>query len=224
MCINDIYETIPQMQKEADNNYEIFNKFEDEIFEIESKIYNLYEENTSLKKRLEDNDEKFKDINIKLQDFNIVDMLKGSSGDGGDMNVTLGLISNLEKKANAKYKLIDDKISKIDSSTFKMEKETQNIKNSQDLNKRQIEQIKKNIEEMNTREENINKTIESNNEDINDKLESKINFIEKYIKETIDNLNKDLKKKLSSINENKHPYASSDSSGALIEIIEIWLE
>ena len=47
-----------------------------------------------------------------------------------------------EKKTLAKNKLIDEKISKIDSSMFKVEKESQNIKNSQNLNKRQIDQIK----------------------------------------------------------------------------------
>ena len=124
-----MYETIPQMQKEADNYIDIFNNFEDELYELQSKIYSLYEENVTLKKKFEDTDEKFKDINIKLQDLNIVDMLKGNSGDGGDMNITLGLISNLEKKTLAKNKLIDEKISKIDSSMFKVEKESQNIKN-----------------------------------------------------------------------------------------------
>ena len=197
-----MYETIPQMQKEADNYIDIFNNFEDELYELQSKIYSLYEENVTLKKKFEDNDEKFKDINIKLQDLNIVDMLKGNSGDGGDMNITLGLISNLEKKTLAKNKLIDEKISKIDSSMFKVEKESQNIKNSQNLNKRQIDQIKKQIEEMNKREENIYKTIETNNEDLNDKIESKVNYLEKYIKESIDKIKKELKNNLSKINEN----------------------
>ena len=202
LCINDLFEAVPQMQKESDNNMDIFNNFENELFELQSKIYNLFEENISIKKRFEENEEKFKDINIKLQDFNIIDMLKGNAGDGGDMNMTLGLISNLEKKVNAKIKLLEEKMAKIDSSTFKIEKEAQNIKNSQNLNKRQIDQIKKQIEDINAREENINKIIEQNNEDINDKLDSKVSYLEKYIKDALDNLNKNIKEKFNNINEN----------------------
>lgn len=143
LCLHDLYEAVPQLQKESDNNLDIFNKFQDDIFELQEKINNLYDENTSLRKKFEEYDDKFNDINIKIQDFNIIDMLKGNSSEGGDMNVTLGLISNMEKKVNAKIKLLEEKIAKIDSSEFKVEKEAQNIKNSQNLNKRQIEQIKK---------------------------------------------------------------------------------
>jgi chromosome segregation ATPase len=109
----------------------------------------------------------------------------------------------LEKKINAKNKLLEEKIAKIDSSFFKLEKEAQNIKNSQTLNKRQIEQLKKQIEEINTREENINHTIEQNNEDINDKLDTKVSYLEKYTKDSLDNLNNNLKQKFNTISENK---------------------
>ena len=156
-----------------------------------------------MKKQLEDNDDKFKDIDVKLQDFNIIDMLKmNSEGEGGDMNVMLGLLSNIEKKTNAKNKLIDEKISKVDGNCFKMSKEVQNIKNSQDLNKRQIETNKKQAEELITNYENLNKVVEINNEEINDKLESKITYLERYIKESISELNKGINKKLNILDEN----------------------
>ena len=156
-----------------------------------------------MKKQLEDNDDKFKDIDVKLQDFNIIDMLKmNSEGEGGDMNVILGLLSNIEKKTNAKNKLIDEKISKVDGNCFKMSKEVQNIKNSQDLNKRQIETNKKQAEELITSYENLNKVVEINNEEINDKLESKITYLERYIKESISELNKGINKKLNILDEN----------------------
>ena len=202
LCINDLYEAVPQMQKETDNNLDIFKNFEDELFEIDSRINSLFEENANIKKKFEETEEKFKDINIKLQDFNIIDILKGNSGEGGDSNITLNLISNLEKKFNAKNKLLEEKIAKIDSSCFKIEKEGQNIKNSQNLNKRQIEQLKNQIEEINSREDNITKTIEQNNEDINDKVDTKVAYLEKYTKDSLDNLNSNLKQKFNTINEN----------------------
>ena len=201
MCLNDLFEAVPLLQKEQDNNVEMFNNIENEFYELQTKVFSLYEENDIVKKRFEENEEKFKDIDIKMQDFNVIDMLKENAGEGGDMNVTLGLISNLEKKVNAKIKLLEEKISKIDSNSFKIEKEALNIKNSQNLNKRQIDQIKKQIDEMNSGQENIIKTIEQNNEDINDKLESKTASLEKYIKDSLDNLNNSLKEKFSKVSE-----------------------
>ena len=66
--------------------------------------------------------------------------------EGGDIYKILSLVSNIEKKTTAKIKLMDEKIAKIDSNTFKMTKEIQNNKNMQDLNKPQIEANKKFIE------------------------------------------------------------------------------
>ena len=128
MCLNDLFEAVPLLQKEQDNNVEMFNNIENDFYELQTKIFSLYEENDIVKKRFEENEEKFKDIDIKLQDFNVIDLLKGSAVEGGDMNMTLGLISNLEKKVNAKIKLLEEKLSKIDSNSFKTEKEALNKK------------------------------------------------------------------------------------------------
>ena len=202
LCLNDLYEAVPQMQKETDNNLDIFKNFEDELIEMDSKINSLLEENISIKKKFEETEENFKEINIKLQDFNIIDILKGNTTEGGDTNITLNLISNLEKKINARNKLLEEKISKIDSSCFKIEKEGQNIKNSQNLNKRQIDQIKSQIEELNSREENFNRTIEQNNDDLLDKIDSKVAYLEKYTKDSLNNLTNNFKQKFSTISEN----------------------
>ncbi len=138
-----------------------------------------------------------------MQDFNIIDILKlNAGGEGGDMNVMLGLISNMEKKLSGKNKLMDEKISKVDGNCFKMNKDLQNLKNTQDLNKRQIETIKKQIEEIITKSESLNKVVDINNEEINDKLDSKITYLERYIKESLEVLNKGINKKFNSLDEN----------------------
>ena len=129
-------------------------------------------------------------------------LLKANTEEGSDMNIVLGLISNAEKKANAKHKLIDEKIAKIDQSCFKMTKDVQNIKNSQDLNKRQFDAIKQQLEELHTYFESLNKTVDVNNEEINDKLESKIKYLENSIKETLEEFNKGVKNKLNDIDKN----------------------
>ena len=130
-------------------------------------------------------------------------MLKlNSGGEGGDMNVILGLISNIEKKLNGKNKLLEEKISKVDGNCFKMTKDLQNLKNAQDLNRRQFETIKKQIEDLVSRDETLNKVVEVNNEEINDKLDSKITYLERYIKESLEVLNKGINKKLNTLDEN----------------------
>ena len=152
---------------------------------------------------MEGNDEKFKDLDVKLQDLNIIDMLKlNEGGEIGDMNIILGLVSNLEKKANAKNKLIEEKIAKIDGNCFKISKEVQNVKNNQDLNKRQIETNKKSMDDLISKFENLNKVAEINNEEINDKLESKITYLERFIKESIEVVKKNINKKINVLDEN----------------------
>ena len=74
LCINDIYDAIPSMQKEADGYIQILSDMEDDLYDLESKYFIFYEENENLKKKLENSEEKLKDFEIKLQDFNIVDL------------------------------------------------------------------------------------------------------------------------------------------------------
>ena len=197
-----MYDVIPSMQKEADGYIQILSDMEDDLYDLESKYFAIYEENENLKKKLENSEEKLKDFEIKLQDFNIIDLLKSNTEEGSDMNIVLGLISNAEKKANAKHKLIDEKIAKIDEKCFKMTKDVQNFKNSQDLNKRQFEAIKPQLEDLNTYFESLNKTVDVNNEEINDKLESKIKYLENNVKEALEEFNKGLKNKLNDFDKN----------------------
>ena len=54
-----------------------------------------------------------KEIDSRLKDFSIIDILKDKIGDnneGNDNSICLGLLSNLEKKMLDKFQLIDDKI------------------------------------------------------------------------------------------------------------------
>ena len=198
-----MYESIPTMQKESENNIQNLSDLEDELYKLESKYFKLFDENKILKKQLEDNEEKIKDINVKLQDFNIVDLIKNNLGtEGGDMNIILGLISSGEKKANDKYKLIDEKISKINETCFKMTRDVQDVKNTQELNKRQFESIKKELENLKNNYESLNKNMDINFEDINEKLEKKIKYIENKLKESFEKTKNYINLKFSTMNEN----------------------
>ena len=214
-----MYEAIPSMQKEADGYIQILSDMEDDLYDLESKYFAIYEENENLKKQLENSEEKLKDFEIKMQDFNIIDFLKSNTEEGSDMNIVLGLISNAEKKANAKHKLIDEKIAKMDENCFRMTKDVQNVKNSQDLNKRQFDAIKQQLEVLHTDFENLNKTVDVNNEEINDKLESKSKYLENNVKEILEEFNKGIKNKLNDFDKNM--LSGKESSKEALDANEI---
>jgi hypothetical protein len=214
-----MYDAIPSMQKEADGYIQILSDMEDDLYDLESKYFTIYEENENLKKQLENSEEKLKDFEIKMQDFNIIDFLKSNTEEGSDMNIVLGLISNAEKKANAKHKLIDEKIAKMDENCFRMTKDVQNVKNSQDLNKRQFDAIKQQLEVLHTDFENLNKTVDVNNEEINDKLESKSKYLENNVKEILEEFNKGIKNKLNDFDKNM--LSGKESSKEALDANEI---
>ena len=154
----------------------------------------------SLIKLINEHDNSLKDIQVKLKDFNIIELFKSignNSENGNNTNIFSNLIDNLDKNVNEKIKIVEEKMSKNDESTFKMVKDVQNVKNAQDLNNRNIENNKKIIEEIYIKVRDIeqklnydineptskNKNLEiilkkNSNENINQKLENKQNLTE----------------------------------------------
>ena len=94
-----MFNVIPQMQKIVLCGTEKIDLIQQIISDYEEKIEYLNRKNEEIDTRL-------KDMDIKIQDFNIADLLKSNSvggvGDGGEgegnNNLVLNLISNLEKK------------------------------------------------------------------------------------------------------------------------------
>jgi len=173
----------------------------------------------SLIKLINEHDNSLKDIQVKLKDFNIIELFKSignNSENGNNTNIFANLIDNLDKNVNEKIKINEEKMSKIDESNFKMVKDVQNVKNAQDLNNRNIENNKKIIEEIYIKVRDIeqklnydineptskNKNLElilkkNSNENINQKSENKQNLTE-------DNQNKKVKDINSNVNINNN--------------------
>ena len=90
------------------------------------------------------------------------------------------------------------------------------------MTKKQIEQIKKSIEEKETiKDDNINKTLDQYNEDINNKLDNKINTLEKNIKNSLKNIsinknNKLEKEKSKELINNEGQNTDKDNNNNLI--------
>ena len=213
-----MYDAIPSIQKEIDANNEVLNNFDDNLYQLHKKLNLMKLENADLKKKFEQYDDKFKDINIKLQDLSIIDIIKANAGgEGSDMNVYLGIIKNLEKKIKSKNELIDQKIAKIDENTFKVTKEIQNVKNTQDLNKRVFDTIQKKFENLTDKEEEMRKLIDESSNDVELKLESKLKELEVESKISIDKLSNEIKN-LSLEKEKNVPQINKEIKKESVEI------
>jgi hypothetical protein len=151
--------------------------------DLETKIEGIEKRMQSLIKTTEEQEKELKDIKMKLKDFNILELLKSfgdNSEDGKSTNTALRLIENIDKKVNAKLKLTDEKMLKVDESNFKMLKEVQNIRNSQDLNNRNIESNKKTIEEMFIKIKDIENQLNTDLLEINTRNKDLENIINNY--------------------------------------------
>ena len=139
---------LPQMQKIVLCGTEKINLIEQILSDYEEKIDNLNRKN-------EEFENKLKDIDLKMQDFNIADLLKsnsvpidGGEGEGGNNNLCMKIVSNLEKKFNEKSKITDNRLNKLEENSFKLVKDTQNLKNFQDGTKRSINNLKQSNEDI----------------------------------------------------------------------------
>ena len=135
-------------------------------------------------------EDKIKALELKSEDLNIADMFKGSGDNISLGNISVDVIKTLEKKFDSKMKLNDEKVIKLEESNFKLVRQVQNVKNSHDLIKRNIDNIKSSIEEMDNKNENLNKKIDMNYDDLIEKLENKEKSIKKLINETFDYISK----------------------------------
>ena len=175
-----MFNVIPQMQKIVLCGTEKIDLIEQIISDYEEKIDNLSRKNEEI-------DTKLKDMDIKIQDFNIADLLKsnsGGAGDGGEggegnNNIILNLVSNLEKKFNAKSNSTDGRLNKLEEKNFKLIKDTQNLKNSQDGNKRTLNNLKQANEDIIANMKKIEKKIIETFPDMAKQLEFQMRVIQK---------------------------------------------
>ena len=196
-CVNDMYNVLPQMQKIVLCSTEKIGLIEEILTDYEEKI-------DILNRKKEEMDNKIKDMDLKIQDFNIADLLKSNSGgmeggqdEGGGINnnLILNLISNLEKKFNAKSKTTDDRLNKLEETNFRLSKDTQNLKNVQDGNKRSLNNIKQ----------------------INDSILSNMKNLENKIIETIPDMAKKFESQIKIINKEKIEKEEKDDSSKIEE-------
>ena len=154
-------------------------------------------------------------MGIKLQDFNIYDILKGNLQGDGDSSAAIALIQNLEKKVDSKFKLNDDRINKHDEELFKLTKDVTNIKNAQDLINRNLDTIKKRLDDMDKKiEELFNKLNELEN-NFNDNIDGRIKNLEKLLNSKLEELEKLFNDQIKGIGDANSKNAGDDNQGNL---------
>ena len=176
---------MPSLERENENNIDRISYLENSLDDLQSRF-------DSVKINLNTIEEKIKNLELKTQDFSIAELFKGvgSESVGGGCDLSIEIIKSLEKKFDSKMKLNDEKILKLDENNFKLTRQLQNVKNSHDLIKRNIDNIKINIEDLNNKNENLDKKLDLNYDELVEKIENKAKNLQKLINETFDHFNK----------------------------------
>ena len=115
--------------------------------------------------------EEFDKIKVKIEDFNIYDIFKNETGQGGNIDMNTALIQALEKKIFKKFELYDEKNKKNEEDLFK---NSENIKNFKGLIDNMKNLIQKNSDKI---KENENSFNDFKNK-INENLTQLKNFVE----------------------------------------------
>ena len=156
-------------------------------------------------KKIDEINKKLEDMDLKIQDFNIVDILKGSSGGSGGQSgvdgalnmegeegnaLILNIISNLEKKINAKSKSNDERMTKIEETNFSLAKEIQNLKNAQEGIKRHMKGLNQTTEDIILNLQNMEKSLKQSSPDIAKNIDIKVKTIQKKEPEEVEESSK----------------------------------
>ena len=184
--------------EELQKGTKIHNTLSNDIYSNKNSIKDTNKEVDSLKKNISDLELKLKQskddmdkIKVKVQEFNIYDLIK-DSGDG-NLDASKLLIMNLEKKVFTKFDQVDEREKAIETDVFKCKNDVINCNNLVSSFKRDYENMKKGLGDL-EKELNEHKEDASNNiNDINNKIQdlySKILDFQKKIENDEDNENK----------------------------------
>ena len=94
------------------------------------------------------------EISIKVQDFDIYELFKANSAEGGSTDMGVILVQNLEKKVFKKFEFIDEKGKRSDEEIYKLKAEVNNLKNFNENTNKNLTNLSEDLEKIS----NENKT------------------------------------------------------------------
>lgn len=131
----------------------------------------------------DDIDKRLNDLETKLKDMNILDMFKGLGGEDGDNTGVVKLINGLDSRFSDKINLIEERLKKMEETSYKNNRDVQKVLNTFDLNKRNSEHMKESIESLENKVNTLEQASNSKFEELNEKYDNKTNTIERTIEE-----------------------------------------
>ena len=177
--MNDLYEIIPYIPPQIERNRTTIKTLDNNNKIIETK-------NENVRKMVEDNEKRIQNIEDKMKDMNILGMFKGLGGEDGDSDNFIKMMNNLDNKLSTKINLIEEKMKKIEETNFKTNKDVQKVLNTFDLNKRNFEHLKENIESLDNKFNTFELNTNTKLAEITNIYSSEIEFIKKNL-ETLNN-------------------------------------
>jgi len=155
-----------------------------------------YEE---ISKKFIDFKEQFDNMRVKVEDFNIYDLFKGDSGDGGNIDISKALIMNLENKIFKKFDLYDEKNKKNEADLFKALEDLKTMKGLVDNFKLQNQRTSEKVNEIETNLNDYMSKTDNKIEEINNSLE----HLQGNLKGGVDTseLNKELDEKIKKLED-----------------------
>ena len=177
-------------------NNELINTNSKLISNLQNSLDELLDKFSNYKTELED-------MKVKVQDFNIIDLIKsGDSGSGGNVDITKALIINLENKVFKKFGFYDERYKSFDADIFKIKEDNKNLNNNFNVIKSQIQ---KNYEDT---QNNLNELNTNLTNDINDlknkisEIQNELNEIKNKNEENKDIINNTINSKIQQIEDN----------------------
>ena len=176
------------LDNKINNDHEIINANTKKIDGLQKKLNELTTKFSEFK-------DDYEDIKVKVQDFNIYDLIKGGEGAGGDIDLTKSLIMNLENKIFKKFSFYDERNKNYDKEIFNIKEENKNANNLIDNVKIHAEKNGQEIVDLNSKNEKIisqlNERIESLENELNkiqakdDEASSKDNISKELVNEML---------------------------------------
>lgn len=187
-----VSEEFPEVKSSTERNTKITNNNSNSIEEIQKKLDDLENNNTSVNEKLEQ-------VNIKLNDLNIFELFKNNSGEGMADDVSLKMLQAFDTKFSTKSNLVDKRLKSIEEDSYKIKNENINFKNLQDSHTRANQTLKEDLEKLKLGLDKLNEEFLINT----NVLDKNLNYTRDELILMINQISKDLKEYQESEKDNQ---------------------
>ena len=183
------------LSKNIKHNNDSINTNSKKIFDLQNSINELLNKFSKYKTELED-------IKVKVQDFNVFDIIKSSGSPSGDLDVSKALIMNLENKVFKKFEFYDERYKYYDTDIFKIKEDNKNLNNNINVMKTQQQKYEESIQ---SKINELTTNIEDKNNELKNQiieLQNELNEINNKIKENNDAIDNTINSRIKQTAEN----------------------